>query len=234
MLKKVSLKRSCSNCKRTFSVCLSVSWFGPDESASSARPGPARLGSAWVPQGLARSVNKARSCVYGAFNNPQRVCTCRPPYKTPTTDKNGFSSDVYLHWSVLDSFLLYRWLQLRNWPVRLRCSGQSSGYVSGLSHRLLSHSPRQKHFSPPSSRQQLVTKQHTSGWNVTAARCAATSLSVRTGYSLSHDRDQPITAECVEHRGRRLLFTSPWKRRSSKYRFKQFVNKKLNSAFYTQ
>lgn len=104
-----------------------------------------------------------------------------------------------------------------------------------VSRRLTSHRDKRTLSPTSSSRQQLVTKPHTPGWKVTAARFhGATSHSARTGCSLSHDRDEPITAECVDRRGRRLPLTSPRRRRSSKNSFELFMNTKLNSASYTQ
>lgn len=100
--------------KRTFLVRLSEGSACPDESASSARPPAeprrASFSGAWTKRVL------------------QRVCACRPPYKTPTADNNGFSGTA----PVIPVFLWNRWLQLRIWAsdqraVRLRCSAQSSG-----------------------------------------------------------------------------------------------------------
>lgn len=149
---------------------------------------------------------------------------------------------MYLHWSVITAFCFIDGSSYVTDSVRLATS-EAAVFGSGLRERL-----RAPHVSPPAL--GLTTLRDTNTFFPVVFQTAAgdnstfqggtsplhgaTSHSARTGCSLSHDRDQPITAECVEHRGWRLLLTSLRRRRLSKNSFKYFLNKKLNSTSYTQ
>lgn len=139
-------------------------------------------------------------------NNQNRVCTCRPPYNTPTTDKNGFNPDVYLHWSVITALLLATAPVMDLVQPRDRRPARDGPPVtsSGSTCPAVRLATRRdtNTLLPSSSRQQLATTRHTSARNVTAAPFHGSAPhSALIGCGRSRDPDQPISAECVDLEG---------------------------------